>query len=132
MVEKYQGKVKVVFKNIPLRSHNNALPAAKAAYAAHQQGKFWAYHDKIFAQYNQLTEDKFVAFATEVGLDMARFSKDRNSPQAVNQINQDLRLGQTVGVRGTPTVFINGLLMENRSVEGASQMIDVELKRLAK
>ena len=109
-----------------------ALPAAKAAYAAQQQGKFWAYHDKIFAQYSQLTDEKFVAFATELGLDMTRFNKDRNSPQAVNHVNQDLRLAQAVGVRGTPTVFINGLLMENRSVQGASQMIDAELKRLSK
>ena len=109
-----------------------AKPAAQAALAAHAQGKFWGYHDKIFAQYNSLTEDKLVGFATELGLDMVKFHKDRNSPQVLNQINQDLRLGQTVGVRGTPTVFVNGLLLQSRSVQAASKMIDAELKRLAK
>ena len=109
-----------------------AQPAAKAAFAAHQQGKFWAYHDKIFAQYSSLTEEKFIGFANELKLDLAKFSQDRSSPQSVNQINQDLRLGQAVGVRGTPTVFINGLLLQTRSVQGASQMVDDELKRLSK
>ena len=109
-----------------------ARPAAQAALAAHAQGKFWNYHDKIFAQYNSLTEEKLVGFATELQLDLARFNKDRASTKVTNQINQDLRLGQSVGVRGTPTVFINGLLLETRSIQGASQMVDEALRRQTK
>ena len=106
-----------------------AKPAAQAALAAHAQGKFWSYHDKIFAQYNSLTEDKFIGFAKELKLDLVQFNKDRSSPQVINQINQDLRLGQSVGVRGTPTVFIDGQLLETRSIQGASQMVDAALRR---
>jgi protein-disulfide isomerase len=130
LVEKYPGKVNIVFKNIPLPNHNMALPAAKAALAAHAQGKFWSFHDKIFAAYNQLTEQKLLAFAKELQLDIARFNQDRSSAAVQQQINQDLRLGQSVGVRGTPTIFINGLLLETRSLEGISQMVDAELSRL--
>jgi protein-disulfide isomerase len=132
LVEKYKGKVNVVFKNIPLPNHNMARPAAQAALAAHAQGKFWKYHDKIFASYNQLSEQKLLGFAKDLQLDVAKFNQDRTGSQVQNQINQDLRLGQTVGVRGTPTIFINGILLEVRSVQGFSQIIDRELKRLAR
>jgi protein-disulfide isomerase len=132
LVEKYKGKVNVAFKNIPLPNHNMARPAAQAALAAHAQGKFWKYHDKIFASYNQLSEKKLLGFAQELQLDIVKFNQDRAGLQVQNQINQDLRLGQAVGVRGTPTIFINGLLLQDRSLQGVSKMIDVELKRVAR
>ena len=109
-----------------------ARPAAQAALAAHAQGKFWPYHDKIFAQYNSLTEEKLIGFAKELQLDLGKFNQNRNSPQVMKQINQDLSLGQSVGVRGTPTVFIDGLLLETRSTQGASQMVDEALQRQLK
>ena len=129
MVEKYSGKVKVVFKNLPLRNHKLARPAAQAALAAHAQGKFWNYHDKVFASYSQLSEQKLVAFAQDLQLDIEKFNQDRSTPQVVNQVNEDMRLGRSVGVRGTPTVFINGLLLQSRSLRDASQMVDEALRK---
>ncbi len=108
-----------------------ARPAAQAALAAHAQGKFWAYHDKVFAAYNQLTEQKLLAFAQELQLDLAKFNLDRTSPLVQSQIAQDLQLGQTVGIAGTPTVFINGVKLESGSPD-VFQMIAAELKRLSK
>ena len=108
-----------------------ARPAAQAALAAHAQGKFWAFHDKVFGSYNQLSEQKLLTFAQELKLDLAKFNLDRNSPQVKNQIEQDLRLGQAVGITGTPTLFINGVKLENGS-PNAFQMVDAELKRLSK
>ena len=70
-------------------------------------------------------------FAAEVGLDLVKFNLDRTSPQVTKQISDDLRLGQVVGVRGTPTVFINGVLLKERSLGGASLVVDAELKRLS-
>ena len=107
-----------------------ARPAAQAAMAASAQGKFWQYHDKIFAQFNQINEQKLTAFAEELKLDIAKFNRDRSAPQVLNQINEDMRLAQVVGLRGTPTVFINGLLLQGRSLQDASQMIDAELSKL--
>ena len=106
-----------------------AHPAAQAALAAHMQNQFWAYHDKVFVNFSSLNESKLAEFATEVGLDLVKFNQDRTSSRVKKQISDDLRLGQVVGVRGTPTVFINGMLLKNRTLAGASQMIDAELKR---
>lgn len=107
-----------------------ARPAAQASLAAHLQGKFWTYHDKLFSQFKTLDEEKLLLFATETGLDINQFNRDRGNAQISQQINDDLRLGQAVGVRGTPTVFINGLLLQKRNIANASQLIDAELKRL--
>jgi protein-disulfide isomerase len=130
LVEKYPNQIKVVFKNFPLRNHKMALPAALASLAAHLQGKFWPYHDKLFSSFKTLDEEKLLQFATETDLDIKQFNRDRGNPQLSQQVNNDLRLGQTVGVRGTPTVFINGLLLQKRNIADASQLIDAELKRL--
>ncbi len=131
LLETYPGKVKVVFKNIPLPNHNMARPAAQAALAAHLQGKFWDYHDKVFAANTQLSDEKLIAIARELQLDMKKFEQDRSAPQVLNQIEQDLILGQSVGIRGTPTIFINGVQLQNGS-RNAFQMIDAELQRLSK
>lgn len=106
-----------------------ALPAAQASLAAHKQGKFWEYHDKIFASYSSLSEAKLETFASELGLNLERFRQDRNSPQVSGQVNNDLRLGSKVGVRGTPTVFINGLLLKDRSLANASNIIEAEIRK---
>ena len=127
MLEKYPGKVKLVFKNFPLRNHKLALPAAKAALAAGKQGKFWEYHDKVFENYNKLTSDLLTQFAQELGLDVKQFNTDRNSPEISSLINRDLREGSRIGVRGTPTIFVNSKRLEQRSIEAFSTAIESEL-----
>lgn len=128
MLDKYPGKVRLVFKNFPLRNHKLAQPAAKAALAAGKQGKFWEYHDKVFEKYNKLNEELFVQFAMELDLDMDRFSKERGSPEIASLINRDLREGSRIGVRGTPTIFVNGKRLGQRSIEAFSVAIENELK----
>jgi protein-disulfide isomerase len=128
VLEKYPKDVKVVYKHFPLRNHKQARPAAVASMAAHQQGKFWEYHDKIFADYRNLNDKKFVEFAEALGLDMDRFTKSRKDPRILNIINNDMREAQKAGVRGTPTIFVNGKRLKDRSLRGFSAMIDKELK----
>jgi protein-disulfide isomerase len=128
VLDKYPGKVRLVFKNFPLRNHKLAQPAAKAALAAGKQGKFWEYHDKVFEKYNKLNEELFVQFAMELDLDMDRFSKERGSPEIASLINRDLREGSRIGVRGTPTIFVNGKRLGQRSIEAFSVAIENELK----
>ncbi len=119
-----QGKVRIFFKNMPLIAiHNMAEGAARAAIAAKNQGKFWAYHDKLFAA-EKLTPEKFHAFARELQLDMAQFEKDMQAPETTKALQQDMYDAQRAAVEGTPTIFINGWHLGDRSVEAFQQMID--------
>ncbi|AMV70641.1 Disulfide bond formation protein D precursor [Desulfuromonas sp. DDH964] len=129
VLEAYPGKVKLVFKNFPLKMHKNARAAAAAALAAERQGKFWPLHDLLFENYNKLNSQKIRELAEQAGLDLARFDQDRNDPALQQVINADMQEGKKVGVRGTPTVFINGRRLQNRSMAGFKQMIDAELAR---
>jgi protein-disulfide isomerase len=106
-VEKHKDQVTLVYKHFPLTQiHPEALPAAQAAWAAHKQGKFWAYHDALFTNQKKLGEEFYVATAQNLKLDMAKFNVDR---QAANQsIVQDFSLGRQLGVDGTPTFVMNG------------------------
>lgn len=127
VLAKNPGKVRVVFKQFPLRMHNMAQPAALASLAAREQGKFWPMHDKLFANSSQLSEEKIRALAEELGLDMARFDKDRTAQKLRDEVLRDQGLGQQVGVQGTPTVFINGKLLRDRSIPGVQAIIDREV-----
>ena len=129
MLEKYRQDVKLVHKNFPLRNHKFAVNAAKAALAAHRQGRFWDYHQKLFENYKQLNDTKFPALATDLGLDLERFNRDRNDPSIQRLIYRDVKEGRAAGVRGIPAIFINGKLLKNKSGPGFQQMIDAELQK---
>jgi protein-disulfide isomerase len=107
-MEKHQGEVTLTYKHLPLKSiHPQALPAAKAAWAAQQQGKFWEYRDRLFEQQKQLGEELYVAIAENLNLDVEQFNRDRNSKDAEAAINQDLALAGDLGINGTPFFFLN-------------------------
>ena len=129
MLEKYPDQVKLVFKNFPLRNHKFSMQAAIAALAAEKQGKFWEFHDLLFKNYNHLNEEKIKEIAQQLNLDMKKFEKDRKDPQIRAMINKDLAEGNRVGVRGTPTTFINGRLLRNRSMGGFQELIEKALKK---
>lgn len=128
VAEKYPEKVRIVFKNYPIRSHEYAEKAARAALAADRQGKFWEFHDLLFANYRNLDDEKVREIARELNLDMEKFESDWSDPRLAAQIQTEIRQGSQAGVRGTPTVFINGRRLKQRSLEGFSQMIDEVLK----
>lgn len=123
--------VKLAFKNMPLKFHKMAEPSAKAALAAHEQGKFWPFHDRLFAE-SKLSEDTPAKIAKDLGLDMARFEKDLASPSTQARLQKDLIDAQSAGVTGTPTVFINGRTPKARTPEGFQAIIDDELQKLGK
>ena len=129
VLEAYPDKVKLVFKNFPLRNHRNAMKAASAALAAEGQGKFWEFHDILFKNYNRLN-DKFIGeTATVLQLNQEQYEKRMNSPEVLNQIQKDIDDGKKAGVRGTPMIFINGRLLQDRSLNGFKTIIDNELKK---
>ena len=132
VLERYPNQVKLVFKNFPLRNHQFAMQAAIAALAAEKQGKFWEFHDLLFKDYNYLNEQKIEEIAQQLKLNMEKFDKDRKDPQIMAMINRDLAEGNQAGVRGTPTVFINGRLLRNRSMAGFQELIEKALKEPTK
>jgi len=129
VLEKNPNQVKLVFKNFPLRNHKFAMEAAIAALAAEKQGKFWEFHDLLFKDYNRLNEQKVKEIAQQLKLDMQKFEMDRKDPQIRAMINRDLAEGNRAGVGGTPTIFINGRLLRNRSMAGFQELIEKALKK---
>jgi protein-disulfide isomerase len=124
--------VKLIFLNFPLRSHKFSKKAAVAAFAAKKQGKFWEYHDRLFMNGDNLSDEKFLQIARELNLDMGEFEKDMKDLKIVARINQDIRLGAYLGVRGTPTVYINGRLSKARTLEALQAEVEIELRKVRK
>jgi protein-disulfide isomerase len=132
LLEKYPLQVKLVFKNFPLTKHAFAKKDAVAAFAARRQGKFWEYHDLLFENVDTLSDQKFRQIARELGLDLERFEKDIKDLKIVARINQDIRLGASMGVRATPTVFINGRVSRARTLEALEAAVENELEKARK
>lgn len=121
--------MKLVFKNFPLRNHKFAWPAAIAALAANKQGKFWELHDQLYENYNRLSDQKIREIAQQVGLDMEKFDKDMKDPKLKAIVERDFQEGARAGVRGIPTIFVNGRQLRNRSFQGFQAAIEKELAR---
>jgi protein-disulfide isomerase len=128
LLMKYPDKVKLVYKNYPLPSHKYAAKAAMAALAAGRQGKFWEFHDELYKNYNRLNDQKVQEIALQLGLDETKFNQDKRSSQLAALIRQDWEDGKQIGIRGTPTLFINGKKIKNRSIKNMEALIDEQLK----
>ncbi len=131
ILENNPDSVKIIFKNMPLSMHKNAEPAARAALAAQVQGKFWQMHDALFAA-DKLSKEKIDEIAAKTGLDMKKFKEDMGSPLIGQRLARDLLDAREVGVTGTPTLFINGRRVKNRSLNVIQQMIDEETGKAKK
>ena len=129
VLDKYPDNVKLVIKHFPLSNHKYAHKAASAALAANVQGKFWEFHSKLFKNYKVINDAKIQDIAKELGLDMEKFTKDMQSPAIKSLIARDVSNGRQIGVRGTPTIFINGKAFKNRNLTGIYQVIEAELKK---
>ena len=109
--------------------HKFAFPAALGAMAAHEQGKFWEFHDRLFASGHDLNIQKIEEIAREIGLDMNRFQQDMANPAMRQRVIADVEAAREAGVRGTPTIFINGRRLKQRSPEAMQAIINQELAR---
>jgi protein-disulfide isomerase len=127
----YKGRLRIVWKHLPLVGiHTRAMSAAVAAEAAMNQGKFWEYHDKLFANQKKLDPDDLKRYAQEVGLDIARFERDREDPALTARVQADMAEATALGIKSTPTFFINGRLVRGAMpFETFSAIIDEELAR---
>jgi len=129
--KQFPEKVNVMIKNFPLSFHPQARPAAKAALAAGEQGKYFEMADALLANGNQLSEEKFAELAGQIGLDVEKFKKDYKDKDSKweEMINADLEQGKKVDVHGTPTIFINGKKAQVRDVEGYKREIEAILNQ---
>lgn len=133
---KYEGKLRMQFRNFPLSSiHQHAVAAARAAQAASLQGKFWQMHDKLYDQsgwisWSQSSDSNvsviFRGYAQEIDLDMAKYDADVNSAAVLASINADRAEAEKLGFTGTPSFVLGGEVFtpEENSVEAFSKKID--------
>lgn len=110
VVSNYQDKVRLIYRDFPLLDdHPQAKLQAQAGFCAHEQGKFWPMHDKMFQNQEQLSRDYLFVLASQVGLDETKFRQCLDSPRAAEEVMADWQDGALAGVSGTPTWFINGV-----------------------
>jgi protein-disulfide isomerase len=120
LMERYPGKIRFAYKAFPLDMHANALLAAMAARTAQAQGKFWEFHDLLFSQ-RGLEPQQVFAYAEQVGIDVRGLVKDLDTLEYGPEVGRDLRQARRLGVRSTPTFFVNG-----RQISGAQPLEDFE------
>jgi protein-disulfide isomerase len=130
VLKAFPKDVRIVFKQYPLNIHQYARQAAAAALAAHAQGKFWPMHDKLFANFSAITEENIKKWAKDVGLNMADFEKAMLSGKFEVLVQRDIADGAAAKVLGTPTLFINGKQIHDRSFDGFKKVIQEELASL--
>lgn len=127
--ERYKDKVRVVFRQYPLPMHPQAQKAAEASLCANEQGKFWQYHDALFADQQALAVDQLKSKAAGMGLDATKFNECLDSNKHAKTVKDDMREGSLAGVSGTPAVFINGRMLSGaQPFEEFAKIIDEELK----
>jgi protein-disulfide isomerase len=125
VLKSYGDRVYFEVRNFPLMSlHENAWIAAQAAAAANAQGKVWPYIDLLFKNQTSLDAQSLKKFATQAGLDRARFDADFDSGKYESDIRRDIEEGETYGIEATPTIFINGVMLTKFSEAGVREAID--------
>jgi protein-disulfide isomerase len=132
IVNEFGDRVRLVVRDFPLSQHANARRAAEAAEAAREQGKYWEYAAVLFRNQSALGVDKLREYATQVGLDRAKFDASLDSGKFTEKVQRDLIEGRKLGINGTPTLYINGKRLSNNSYENMKSAIEAALKTEAK
>ncbi len=128
--KKYGNKVRVAFKHFPLPMHKEAGPASEASMCVWElnKDKFWKLHDVLFANQDKLDNENLVKHAKSVGVDEKKFKECYDSKKYAEFVKKDQAYGEKLGVRSTPTFFINGQLLSGAlPLEAFSEVIDEEL-----
>ena len=134
LLEEYDSRLRIVFRNFPLQAHEHAREAALAAEAAGFQGKFWEMHDMLYQEqafwsYVPNARELFESYAEKIGLNLDQFKKDIDSEKVRERVDSDRALGDFLGVKLTPTLFINHQPVEpkDKTPEGVRAAINAAL-----
>jgi protein-disulfide isomerase len=120
--------VRFVYRDFALPNHPQAQPAAEAAQCAHEQGKFWQFHDRIFENQRALSNEIYLKLAADLGLDQKAFGECFASGKFRAQVQKDYQEGESLGVNATPTFFINGRFLSGaQPFEQFQSIIDDEI-----
>lgn len=111
ILSSYGDRIRFVYRHFPLKNHAQAWPSAEASQCAHEQGKFWQYHDRLFADQTKLGDEDLKAHAAALGLDAARFNACVDSHTYKAAVDTDVSDAEKLGVSGTPAFFVNGRLL---------------------
>lgn len=124
LAAKYPEKINYIYRDFPLTDlHPDAERAAGAGECAHAQGKFWAYHDKLYLNQDALSAERLIGYAREANLDTEAFTRCLKSNQYAAEVTTDYTDGIKAGVTGTPTFFINGVMVPGAIPEGILEAI---------
>jgi len=131
ILSEYGDRVRLAYRDFPLdRLHPNARKAAEAARCANDQGKFWEFHDKLYAGGTDATPETLTRFAREINMDVVAFQQCLSIGKHQSAINRDIQEASSLGITGTPGFFINGRLVSGaQAYEGFAQIINEELGR---
>ena len=122
--------MRIVWKHYPLDMHKDAPLAHLASVAAQQQGKFWEFHDKLFANQSKIKSDDLMKYARDIGLDMNRFQADLVAPKTKAVVDADIAEAKSLGVTGTPGFFVNGRYLSGaKPFADFAQVINAELAK---
>ncbi len=128
VLRRFEGRVRLIYKHYPLPGHEHALPAAHAAVAAMNQGKFWEMHDMLFEHQDALQPSDLVGYARRLGMDIDQFNRDIEAEETLSLVQLNRTQGQEAGVRGTPSIYINGRKFEE-PLESLEEYIREELEQ---
>jgi protein-disulfide isomerase len=122
--------VRLIAKDLPLASHRRARHAAEAARCAAAEGRYWPYHDRLFAEQPRFAEDRLITYGVELGLDRERFGRCVTERRFAREVEADVAQARALGVRSTPTFLINGrTLVGAHPVEAFRSIIGDRLRR---
>jgi protein-disulfide isomerase len=130
VLAEYPGKIRHVYKDFPLDFHPGARPAAEAARCAAAAGRFWEYHDLLFVAQPAFARTDLLTYARRVDLDPAAFATCLDGQQFRPAVDKDLEEGRALGVRGTPTFFVNGTrLVGAQPIEAFREAVEAALRK---
>src|SRR6266850_1113255 len=129
VLKTYGGRVHFVYRHFPLSNHPNARPAAEASQCAAEQGKFWEYHDALFANPSRLADSDLKQHAAGLGLEASKFNACVDTHKYKAQVEADMQAGEEAGVNGTPAFFVNGRMLNGaQPFDAFKRVIDEELE----
>lgn len=130
VLQRYAGKVRLVHLDFPLDGHPEAVPAARAARCAGEQGKFWEMHDKIFADQKNMNLETYKTYAKQLGMDVGKFEESIKSGRHKAGIQADIAEAAQLGNSGTPAFFVNGRFLSGaKPFEAFAAVINAELRK---